>query len=176
MDAMRRPLLLASLVVGLQAGGVVAQRPTNTGLSGNGCRHEGLIATGLFATRFHATETTYSADSLPTEFRLRCESQQLVFEHQEWAGQKVADPDHWYEYWDVVRSVRDTLAYNALRLTFAKLGRSDIVGVLTFNDYQGVGPSVLFAVEYGYLTKKFFGRLIYVAPDYQRDIPLPSKQ
>jgi hypothetical protein len=50
------------------------------------------------------------------------------------------------------------------------------VGVLTFNDNASPSPSVLFAVEAWYLTKKFFGRVTYVAPEYLRDIPMAKGQ
>jgi hypothetical protein len=107
---------------------------------------------------------------------LLCEKQHLIFEHQEWAGQKVDDPDHWYECWDVVRSVGDTGVYNTLRLTFSRLEGSNTTGVLTFNDYQATSSSVLFTIEAGCLTKKCVGRLTYVAPEFMRDFPLPRKQ
>jgi len=106
---------------------------------------------------------------------LLCEKQQLIFEHQEYAGTSSAD-EHWYEYWGVIGNVRETRAYNTLQFTFSKLGGGKMVGVLTFNDYQSASPSVLFAVEGGYLTRKFFGRLTYVAPEYLQDIPMPKKQ
>lgn len=174
MNRMRR-LSIALLLIASHGSAAAAQRPTNTNLRVNGCAHEGLIATGLFTTRFSATQSTYEkTDTLPTGFRLMCEQQLLVFEHQAWAGTSSANPDHWYEYWGVVSSLRDTLAYNRLQFIFSKLGGGNTVGILTLNDYEATSPSVLFAEERGYMTTKFFGRLTYVAPEYLRDIPVPK--
>lgn len=176
MDTTHR-LSCAFVIVALHATSVSAQRPAETNLRENGCTHEGLIATGLLASSFFATQSTYEKnDTLPTGFRLLCEQQQLIFEHQEWAGTSSENAEHWYEYWGVVATVRDTLPYNTLQFTFSHLGGTNTVAVLTINNREAAKPSVLFAIERWYLTKKYFGRITYVAPQYVRDIPVPRKE
>lgn len=107
-----------------------------------------------------------------TDFVLRCEGTELILSRTE-TGQRPL------EHWRVVDIAADTTFLDKrLRIVFSRLGGVNMLASLNLSDLKGIRAEGAFPVamllDLSSGMRQYFGRLSYVAPAYQRDIPMNS--
>lgn len=135
------------------------------------CRQDGLIASGVFVQSVWSGRSgALPVERATSDFVLRCEANELVLSLTE-TGQRPQ------EHWRVVDITGDTMfSDNRLRIVFSRLGGVNLLTSLNLSDLKGIRAEGAFPVvmllDLSSGMRQFFGRLSYVAPAYQRDIPI----